>query len=82
MLLSLYDTFSHSCYYLDPHFSHKYDINIKLHFSRIVEKDLYLRESYKSELESRLDKTLQCISLPIAFLHGKLLGVRFILIKT
>ena len=40
-----------------------------------MEKDLYVRGHFKTELETRLETRLKKIRLPLIFLNGQFLGV-------
>ena len=42
---------------------------------RVIEKDLYVRGHFKTELETRLETRLKKIRLPLIFLNGQFLGV-------
>jgi len=41
---------------------------------RVIEKDLYVRGHFKTELETRLEIRLKKIRLPLVFLNGQFLG--------
>ena len=55
-------------------FSYKIKILTVIIF-RVIEKDLYVRGHFKTELETRLETRLKKIRLPLIFLNGQFLGV-------
>ena len=55
-------------------FSYKIKILTVIIF-RVMEKDLYVRGHFKTELETRLETRLKKIRLPLIFLNGQFLGV-------